>query len=84
MGIRCDGTLTQTPEGIPMCDGSWIDEPDVLSQLYELLEAAFATPETSEIAAAFMAAFSVPMIAFLVAWAYSKVINFAERDTDLS
>lgn len=80
MGIRCDGTLTQTPDGYPVCDGSWVEEPDVLAQLYELLDAVFSTPDGSDIAVAFMAAFTVPMIAYLSAWGYSKVIHFAEKD----
>lgn len=84
MGIRCDGNLTQTPDGYPVCDGAWVQEPDQLSQLYELLNAAFSTPDAAQIAGAFMAAFSVPMIAYLVAWAYGKVIGFAEKDNELT
>ncbi len=84
MGIRCDGTLSQDINGYPLCSGFWVDEPDMLSQLYELLNAVFSTPDTVQIVVAFMAAFSVPMIAYLTAWAYGKVIFFAEtNDSDL-
>ncbi len=84
MSIRCDGNLGQDTSGYPFCDGSWVQEPDVLSQLYELLNAVFSTPDTAQIVVAFMAAFSVPMIAFLLAWAYGKVIFFAEtNDSDI-
>ena len=80
MGIRCDGDLSQDVSGYPFCSGSWVQEPDVLSQLYELLNEVFSTPDTSQIVVAFMAAFTVPMIAFLTAWAYGKVIHFAETN----
>lgn len=80
MGIRCDGTLSQDINGYPICDGSWIEEPDVLAQLYELLSALFSTPDTQSVATAFMAAFSLPMICYLTAWALGSVVDFASRD----
>lgn len=84
MSIRCDGDLTQSGTGAPLCDGSWILEPDVLTQLYELLNAAFSAPDAVEVVGAFMAAFSVPMIAYLAAWAYSKTISFVDHDDSRS
>lgn len=80
MSIRCDGELSQGLDGAPLCDGSWVHEPDVLVQLYELLDVAFSMPDGADIAGAFMAAFSVPMIAYLAAWAYGKALSFAEDD----
>ena len=47
-----------------------------VSQLVELLDAVFATPDTADIVAAFGAGFTVPMIVYLSAWALSRLTNF--------
>ena len=52
----------------------------VLADLYDLLNAAFTTPSGSTLAGAFMACLTVPMIAYLTAWGYGKVIHFAESN----
>ena len=80
MTITCDGELSITPEGYPACVGTWIDEPSQLNQLFELLNAAFSTPEAADIQLAFMAGITIPMICYLTAWAYGMVIQFATSE----
>jgi hypothetical protein len=80
MAITCDGTLAQAADGAPLCDGQWIVEPSQLNQLYELLNSAFSTPDAVSVGAAFMAAFALPMIAYLASWGYQTVINFLSDD----
>lgn len=57
------------------------DAAQVLTDLNATLVAAFATPSTTEIISAFMAAFSLPIVLYLTAYAYQFVINFASNDT---
>lgn len=87
--LRCDGNLTVDAFGVASCD-QWtvISQDELLSlapvtQLVELLNALVATPEPGQIAAAFMAAFSLPMICFLSAWAVQQVVGFFKyKDED--
>lgn len=80
--LRCDGTLTVDAFGVPTCD-QWtvISQDELLSlapvtQLVELLNALVVTPSQGEIAAAFFAAFSLPLIFFLSAWGLQQVVGF--------
>lgn len=56
------------------------NDVSILQQLYELLNAAFSTPGEAILVGAFMAGITVPMIAYLTAYMYGKVIHFAEAD----
>lgn len=71
--IRCTGTLEN------------VSEADLIESLAETnlsqwLEVIFSTPDAADIQAAFMVGFGLPVICFLVAWAYQVVIDFATRD----
>lgn len=79
---RCDTTPTANIDGTLSCP-SWtiVSEEELLNalpiqQLFELLNEAFSTPEPQQLAAAFAAAFTLPMVLYLSAWALSKLINF--------
>jgi hypothetical protein len=72
--LECTGQISTTPEGIPVCSGEW-----VASNFQALLESIFVTPPEEQIQAAFIAGFSLPMIAYLTAWAVQAVINFVNR-----
>lgn len=50
------------------------------TDFYNLLVTVFAQPSTPEIITAFMAAFSIPVIVFLVSDAYGRVINWFDED----
>lgn len=71
--IRCTGTLTNVTE-------SELIESLSSSTLSNWLELIFATPNTEEMQTAFMAGCALPLIVYLVSWAYSIVIEFATKD----
>ncbi|WP_022959310.1 hypothetical protein [Spongiibacter tropicus] len=73
--MRCTGTLENVTE-------SELIEKLAETNLSQWLELIFSTPDTAEIQAAFMAGCTIPLIAWLTAWAYSVVIDFATRDHD--
>jgi hypothetical protein len=76
MSLDCTGTIQTDVNGYPLCvGGEWIN-----NGFYQLLESVFATPTQAEIQAAFMAGFLLPMIAYLTAWAFGTVIDFATKD----
>lgn len=89
MYLRCDGQLTVDPNGAVLCD-QWVQlteeqlaqtinaasDGTVLLRLYELLELAFSVPEPTDLAAVWMAGFSLPVICWLVSGGYGTVINF--------
>lgn len=83
--LRCDGQLATNVDGSILCsDWVIVSETELLSatpiqQLYELLNEAFSTPEALDIAAAFSAAFMTPMVLYLSAWAFSRVISFINQ-----
>lgn len=56
------------------------NDVSILHQLYDLLNAAFSTPDEVILAGAFMAGITVPMIAYLTAYMYGKVVHFFETD----
>ena len=72
--LECTGQISTNAQGEPVCSGEW-----VATNFQALLESIFATPPEEQIQAAFMAGFSLPMIAYLTAWAFQTVINFAKR-----
>ncbi len=71
--LECTGQVTTNNQGQPICSGEWVS-----TNFQALLESIFATPPELDIQAAFMAGFSLPMIAYLTAWAFQTVINFAK------
>lgn len=78
--LICEGTFTP-PEYT--CDGiiqivEYVEPADV-NALQVLLESLLSTPSEAEIQQAFMVGFSLPLIAYLTAWAYQTVINFIGR-----
>lgn len=76
MAVSCTGTLHTDDEGYPFClDGEW-----VAANFFQMFESLLVTPTPEEIQHAFMAGFSLPLIAYLTAWAYQAVIDFASRD----
>lgn len=83
MAIECDGVWGHLPTGEITCTGTIVDEPSQLAQLYELLNAAFSTPTPEQITTAFMAAVTLPLIFWLVSFAFGSVVNFI-RDRDSS
>ncbi len=81
--LRCEGPIELDPSGFPLCATGWQSVPeDVLlsatpiKQLFELLNAVFAQPSNEQLAAAFFAAFSLPLMLYLVAWGYKSVLKF--------
>jgi hypothetical protein len=80
--FRCDGIATVNIDNSIACD-NWaiISETELLTatpiqQLYELLNAAFETPNNTSIVVAFMAAFTLPLVCYLTAWAFKTVVKF--------
>lgn len=47
-------------------------------QWYLLISEIFRTPDSVEIVAAFSAAFVLPILGYLVAWAFARVIAFMD------
>ena len=81
--LRCSGEISGSVQGFPVCSTAWESVPeDVLlsatpiKQLFELLNAAFTTPPSGDIAAAFMAGIGLPLTCYLVAWAFSSLLKF--------
>jgi hypothetical protein len=72
--LECTGQISTTADGQPICSGEWVS-----TSFQVLLESIFVTPPEVEIQAAFIAGFSLPMIAYLTAWAFQTVINFTKR-----
>jgi len=83
--LRCDGTLTSGLSGEALCD-NWVSltqeemtadlEVLVLSQLFELMNSVFSTPDPTDIAFIFSAVFSLPVICYLVSSQYGVIINW--------
>lgn len=78
---RCETTPTVNVDGTLSCD-SWtiVSEQELLTaipiqQLFQLLDAAFSTPDAASISAAYMAGISVPLICYLTAYCYGMVVN---------
>lgn len=83
MSLDCNGNLTQSVEGYPICDGTWVISPEPLYELYQLLNAVFSTPDGADIAAAFMVGIGLPLVCYLTAWGYGAVVNtFGRRYLD--
>lgn len=74
--IRCSGSIVNVA---PSDLDSNTTSADALIDWMELI---FATPDQAQLQAAFMAGCTIPLIAYLSAWAYAKVIKFATRDDD--
>lgn len=74
------GALVTSPttENCPYVLMTAEEYADVIPFLREL----FALPDAPQIAAAWMGGFALPLILFLVAWGYQKVISFAEEKED--
>jgi hypothetical protein len=72
--LECTGQITTSAQGQPVCSGEWVN-----TNFQALLESIFVTPPEDQIKAAFIVAFSLPMIAYLTAWAFQTVINFVNR-----
>lgn len=58
------------------------EHEDPITQLVNILILAFETPSAEAIQTAFMAGCTLPLIAYLVAWGYQVVINFATTDKE--
>ncbi|MDF1693290.1 MAG: hypothetical protein P1U47_13050 [Zhongshania sp.] len=71
--IRCSGTIANVSEAELIESLS----TGTLSQWFDVI---FGTPNQAELQTAFMAGCTIPLIAYLSAWAYGKLINFATRD----
>lgn len=71
--IRCTGSIANVSEA------ELIDSlaTGTLSQWFDVI---FATPNQAELQNAFMVGCTLPLIAYMTAWAYGKVIKFATRD----
>lgn len=69
--LTCNGNLTTTQSGSFVCDGAW--------QQVQILELLLSTPDSVDIQNAFMAGFTLPVIAYLTAWGFSVVIKFIKR-----
>lgn len=82
--LRCDAPIAiEQGTGLPVCPTGWQSVPeDVLlsatpiQELFELLNAVFSQPSNEQLVAAFLAAFTLPLICYLVSWAFSSVIKF--------
>lgn len=72
--LECTGTISTGTTGQPICSGEWVS-----TNFQALLESIFATPPEDQIQAAFMTGVSLPLIAYLTAWAFQTVINFSKR-----
>ena len=73
--IRCNGDLVNITEAELINSFSAV-------ALNDWLNLAFATPPSEEIQAAFLAGCSIPLIAWLTAWAYGSVINWMSPEHD--
>lgn len=73
--IRCTGNL------VNLTEAEMINAFNSVG-LNDWLNLAFSTPPTEEIQAAFMAGCSIPLIAWLTAWAYGSVINWINASHD--
>lgn len=78
MAIHCDGDLTTSPDGTPVCSGVWMDEAASFNDLVLILQDAFSTPDASEVLVAFSAGMTIPLIAYLVARSFQSVIQFVK------
>jgi len=75
--VDVDGVIScSDPVVLSASDLSASLDTTSLSDLYALLDAVFETPAASDITIAFMAAFTLPLIFYVVSRSYSSVINF--------
>tara|TARA_R100000656_G_scaffold125021_1_gene105037 strand:- start:946 stop:1173 length:228 start_codon:yes stop_codon:yes gene_type:complete len=73
--LECTGQISTAPTGEPICSGEWVS-----TNFQALLESIFVTPPEDQIQAAFMVGFTLPLIAYLTAWAFQTVINFVRQN----
>lgn len=71
--IYPDGIISQIP--IEQCTG-YVLLTAAEYQKFAIIETLFSAPDALQLQNAFMAGISLPLIAYLTAWAYSQVINF--------
>tara|TARA_R110001592_G_scaffold287290_1_gene556021 strand:+ start:3530 stop:3826 length:297 start_codon:yes stop_codon:yes gene_type:complete len=71
--IRCSGSIANVSEAELIESLS----TGTMSQWFDVI---FSTPNQAELQTAFMAGCTIPLVAYMSAWAYAKVIKFATRD----
>ncbi len=76
--IEFDGDVSFTGESPDTCTSYQLLSADDYNQI--LASAALWTAVPEDIQQAFTAGFSLPLICYLVAWAYQLVINFATKE----
>lgn len=76
--IQPSGRVEFTGEAADTCSTHQLLTADDYNTILASVPLWTATPE--EIQQAFIAGFSLPLICYLVAWAYQLVINFATKD----
>lgn len=79
--LQAKGAITQesgTDAGLVLNDATVEGLTQAINQLNQVLEmpGMFQLPTAIELAQAFALGFSLPMIAYLVAWAFGSVIDF--------
>lgn len=70
-----DGFLYLATDSLADCSGHVLMDSTEYSQV-PTLQALFAWPDHSQMAAAFMAGFALPMTFYLVAYGFGVVVNF--------
>lgn len=75
------GTLQVVDTALEYCSGYVLLEPvDSANILHQLLDPAYLS--TAEFQQIFMLGMTLPMLAYLTAWGYQSVINFATKDKE--
>lgn len=72
------GAVTVTATPVAECTGFVLLDAGEYSEM-PTLSSLFAVPLASDLQSMWMAGFSLPLIVYLVAWAYQTVINFATK-----
>ncbi|MEE2023608.1 hypothetical protein [Alkalimonas mucilaginosa] len=75
------GFLQSVDTPIEYCTGFILLEPvDSANALHQLFDPAYLS--AGDIQTAFMLGMTLPLLAYLTAWAYQTVINFASSDKE--
>jgi hypothetical protein len=76
-----DGFVYLSAESLAECSGHVLMDSAEYSQV-PTLQALFAWPDSGQLASAWLAGFTIPMICYLVAWGFGTVVNFFNSDNE--
>jgi len=78
---NADGFIYLTADPLAECSGHVLMDSTEYSQV-PTLQALFAMPDSGQLAAAWAAGFTIPMICYLVAWGFGVAVNFFKPENE--